>query len=134
MTALKRTMTPEQEERWTASANNGSLRGLLLEDGGLFEAEDPPRAKLTPIIRYCLDCPIRVRRGLRCPRCATIHASRQRQLNELRRIAIEQAQERAAALKLGGLPCNLAGCEEEATESGRCVKHEAIWLRLHARS
>ena len=28
--------------------------------------------------------------------------------------------------------CGLLGCDEEATETGRCVRHEAIWQRLHA--
>lgn len=30
-----------------------------------------------------------------------------------------------------GEACSLQGCEDEATETGRCVRHEAIWLRLH---
>ena len=28
--------------------------------------------------------------------------------------------------------CGLLGCEDEATETGRCVRHETIWQRLHA--
>lgn len=30
--------------------------------------------------------------------------------------------------------CNIKDCREEATETGRCVRHEAIWQRISGKA
>lgn len=101
-----------------------------------FRCAGIARRKLEPLLSVtCIDCGKPTTNPSRCYRCRQDVKLARDRLSAPAPPHDRQPKPETLALReyfAEVIPCNLQGCNEEATETGRCVRHEAIWLRMHA--
>ncbi len=147
MTRVQHTMTPDEEARWSGRppAKGASDTPSLLDQIERYRPQ--PKPAPAPYVgrgprpgtkppRTCVDCgePVANPTSIRCAKhkghtLAAANNLRAYQTPPKPREAVSQP---STAAPEPVSPCSLTGCEDDATETGRCVKHEAIWQRLHA--